>query len=274
MRCTKCNGRISPTDVWCLHCGRQTRLVKVELSALRSLSKTWKHISQGISAYVPATTVSILFGVIPIAVWLWLFSGYLNYNDQSTLRYVSGMVLKVQAIVWFLPFILTPFSVLTQDSARSYQLTFSQAIKSLARYHIYVGTTFISALFLIITTIICFGLPNFGSDPILKLVWIVLINYWLAVSLPVPVIMGRLKVNPWRAYIISYKYCHDVRWNLYLLGLVLVFANLIGAALLVIGLTITLPLSWFATRDYINLLFEYGLIPDQGTDSGQTGDQV
>ncbi len=263
MRCSKCNAKLSPNDVWCLNCGRQTRLIKEELSALRSLARTWGHMSSGFSAYVPAGAVSIIFGVLPIVILIWLFSGLLGYQDETTASYLAELILKTLSVSLFLPFVMTPFSSIARINSSNYELGFKQAINSLGKYPRYLGVALISALFYILATIICYGLPDFGSDPILKLVWIVLMNYWLALSLPVPMIMERMRTSPWRAYRISYRCCHDVRWNLYLLGLILLLSNLLGTIPIVIGLTITLPVSWFTIRDYVDLLFAYGVIPYQ-----------
>ncbi len=220
-------------------------------------------MSSGFSAYVPAGAVSIILGVLPIGILIWLFSGLLGFQDETTASYLTGLILKTISVSLFLPFLMIPFSSMARINSRDYELGFKQAINSLGKYPRYLGVALISAIFYIIATAVCFGLPDFGSDPMLKLVWIVLMNYWLALSLPVPMIMERMQTGPWRSYRISYRYCHDVRWNLYLLGLILLLSNLLGTITVVVGLTITLPVSWFAIRDYVDLLFEYGVIPYQ-----------
>jgi hypothetical protein len=51
-----------------------------------------------------------------------------------------------------------------------------------------------------------------------------------------------------------------VRWQLFLLGLILVLMNFVATALVLVPLIIILPLSWFAVRDYVDLLLEYEII--------------
>jgi hypothetical protein len=111
--------------------------------------------------------------------------------------------------------------------------------------------------------LICFGLPNFGSLPILRLVWLVLVNYWIAIALPAVVLMEQFNWSPWFAIQKSYKHFHDLRWNIFLLALVLTFANLIALGLfflLLIPLVFTLSLSLFAIRDYVRLLVDFELL--------------
>jgi hypothetical protein len=87
----------------------------------------------------------------------------------------------------------------------------------------------------------------------------VLVNYWIAVILPVPVLMERRDLSFWAALKLSYRHFHVVRWNMYLLVLALFILNSIAALLLIVPLVVTLPLSWFAVRDYTDLLLEYEL---------------
>jgi hypothetical protein len=94
-------------------------------------------------------------------------------------------------------------------------------------------------------------------------VWIVLINYYLALVLPVPVLMERKQLSFWAAFRVSYKYFHVVRWNIYLLALVLIVLNLVGFMLILVPLVITVPLSWYAIRDYTDLLLDFEIIRPQ-----------
>jgi len=236
---------------------------------MRSLSKTWQECKPNLGSYVPAAALSIVLGVIPITILLWLYAGLLNHSPETTWHYLTGLILKTLSVSLFIPFVMVPISVIVSDPSSAYRISFHQALGSIGKYFRYFGMVLITGLFFIISTVICFGLPGFGSDPILKLVWIVLMNYWLALSLPVPVIMDLNQISSWRAYLISYRYCHDVRWNLYLLGLVLTLTALFGAAMLIIGLTIAIPLMWFAVRDYVFTLVEYKVIPGPDNPSSQ-----
>jgi hypothetical protein len=87
----------------------------------------------------------------------------------------------------------------------------------------------------------------------------VLVNYWVAIVAPAPVIMERLGINPFRAISLSYRHLHDVRWNIYLLVLVLGILNLLAFGLAIFPLLFSLPLSWFAIRDYTIKLEQFEL---------------
>ena len=77
--------------------------------------------------------------------------------------------------------------------------------------------------------------------------------------------MERKNVNAWKALRMAYKYFKVVRWQLFWLGLILLVLNLAATALALVFLLITLPLSWFAIRDYIDLLLEYEIIREYKT---------
>jgi hypothetical protein len=77
------------------------------------------------------------------------------------------------------------------------------ALRCYPRYFLW---TLINAVFFCIVYIICFGLPNFSSAPILHLVWLILVNYWIAIVLPSLVLMEELSINPWKAIIKSYQH--------------------------------------------------------------------
>jgi len=97
----------------------------------------------------------------------------------------------------------------------------------------------------------------------LRLVWLVLVNYWVAIVLPSLVLMEEMSYNPWKAIKKSYQHFQDVRWNIYLLALVLAGLNALGCLffwLLLIPEALILPLSLYAVRDYTRRLIDFELL--------------
>ncbi len=261
MRCKHCDARLAPHDFWCANCGKQTQVINKDLSAWASLTKTWQKYLPHKGVNIPAAAFAIIAGVVPILLLLFLLnaSGHLNLSqDQATGDLLLNLLLMAAAITVFLPMLLLPYKEVCAASGHS--LVFKNLLHSLRQYPRYLFLSVISVLFFVIVYLICFGLPNFSSDPILRLVWIVLVNYFLALFLPVPVLMERLEASPWKAFKISYKNFHVVRWQLYLLALVLILINLAATTLAMVLLLFTLPLSWFAVRDYTDLLLHYEII--------------
>lgn len=264
MRCKKCNSTLAPHDLWCSSCGRQTPAVTSDLSALASLSRTWKSFKQYKGGNVPAAAFSIILGIIPVAVLMVIFHsfGLLDLAEiTNTPKLLLNLLIVSFSVGVFIPFILMPFQPVTKTD--NYTIGFADMEKAISAYPRYLLFSLFSALYFVVIYLICFGFPQFGSDPILRLVWIVLINYYLALVLPVPVLMERKQLSFCAAFRVSYKYFHVVRWNIYLLALVLIVLNLVGFMLLLVPLVITVPLSWYAIRDYTDLLLDFEVIRPQ-----------
>lgn len=261
MRCKHCDTRLAPHDLWCVNCGKQTEIVNNDLSAWASLKRTWKHYWPLKSANVPAAAMVVLLGVFPLAVLLVLLRSF-GMLDLAEVKTVGTLLLRqlmiVAGVTIFLPVFFTPFNPVCATTG--YQFSWKTAVSSLRKYIKYLWLALFGALYYAVIYLICFGLPSFGSDPILRLVWLVLVNYFLAIVLPVPVLMERLQINFFQACKVSYRNFHVVRWQLYLLVLVLAVLNSLALVLLIIPLLVTIPFSWFAIRDYTDRLLEYELI--------------
>ncbi len=255
MRCKKCNARLAEHDLWCVFCGMVSPVIHTELSSMSSMKRTRKALKAKYSEMVPATGFSIIMGVIPIAVLIWVFHNYIHTDGTS--QFLLTLMAKALLFSLVAPFMLLPFSRISASDC--YELKLSAILAQLKHYPRYFVFSLINAIFFVLIYLICFGFPGFASDPILRLVWIVLLNYWAAIVAPAPVIMERMELNPLKAIALSYRHLHDVRWNTYLLVLVLGILNILAFSLAIFPLLFTLPLSWFAIRDYTIRLEQYEL---------------
>jgi|ADurb_Cas_01_Slu_FD_contig_31_3212814_length_1084_multi_3_in_0_out_0_1 hypothetical protein len=266
MRCKHCDARLAPHDFWCVNCGKQTPIVVHELASWGSFKRTFKQYWQFKGANIPAAAFAILVGVIPIIAFLVLLNafGILDFQAQETAgKLLLNLFITGIGLSLLTPLLLIAFKPVCE--IKDYTLTLKDLLKGFKAYPRYFFFSLITALYFILIYIICFGLPNFASDPILHLVWLVLVGYYIGVSLPVPILMERKKVNAWKAIRMAYKYFKVVRWQLFWLGLILLALNLAATALALVFLLITLPLSWFVIRDYIDLLLEYEIIREYKT---------
>lgn len=257
MRCSHCNTRLASHDIWCVNCHRQSSLIKNELSAWQSFKRTRSAYTPFQGMNVPLAVPAIILGIIPIAILAWLFNTSLILATDTALQLILSLIIKSVVLSMFIPFTIIGFSAVVQ--APGYEAGKEKLVVALKSYPRYLGFSLLNCLLYAIIYLICFGFPGFGSDPILRLVWIVLANYWIAVVLPVPVLMERRNLPFFAALKLSYRHFHVVRWNIYLLVLLLAVLNAVAALLLIVPLVITLPLSWFAIRDYTDLLLEYEL---------------
>ncbi len=258
MRCKHCNGRLATHDIWCVECGRQTDVVKQDLASMKSLGDTYGKFYPVKSASVPGAAFSLILGVIPMAVIIWLLNSIISLEDSTAMQMIMSLVIKSVAISVFVPFVLIGFNVI--NGSKDYKLELSGMLAALKTYPRYLLFALLSALYYSVLYIVCWGFPNFASLPILRLVWLVMLVYWVAIVLPAPVLMEKLGVSPLKAIRLSYRHFHDVRWNIFLLALVLAGMNALAFCLFFVPMVITLPLSLFAIRDYTERLVEYELL--------------
>lgn len=261
MRCKYCDARLAKHDLWCSNCGHQTQVVNKDLSSWASFKGTWHKCKEMKGQNVPASAFTILTSVIPLLVLLYVLKGFgiLDINEvKDTGTLLLNLLIIYVIVTPFVGMFLLPFKAVSK--AKEHLVKIRDIFGEFNHSPQYGLLAVISVLYFVVVYLICFGLPNFGSDPILRLVWLVLVNYFFAVFLPVPILMERKQVNAWKAFRISYKYFHVVRWQMYLLALVLAVLNTIALALFIVPLLITLPLSWFAIRDYTDLVLEYEII--------------
>ncbi len=257
MRCRHCNTRRAEHDVWCPNCQRQSSLVKNELSAMRSLKATWANYKPNISINVPLAVPAIILGIIPLLIVVWLLNTSLILPMDTTPKLLLNLLIKSTLVSMFLPFTLLGFrAVCALEGYQAGKPGLFLAFKAYPRYLLF---SVINCLYFVVIYLICFGFPGFGSDPILRLVWIVLVNYWAALILPVPILMEDREMSFRDAFTLARRHFGVVRWNIYLMVLVLAALNLVATLVLIVPLAITIPFTWYAVRDYTRTLLEYEL---------------
>jgi len=283
MRCKHCNGRLAAHDMWCAHCGRQTPMVTSDLAATRSIRETWQGYKGNLSLGAPLGAVSVILGVLPMMLLTRMFPVLMSFDVSTAAGLLADLAVKAILLGIFFPFTLIGFSAVCRWTGHKPEKTNMKEL--FTAYPRYLGLAMISALYYALIYIICFGLPKFGSDPILRLVWIVITQYWMVLVLPVPVMMELQKLSAIPALRLSYRHFHVVRWNMYLLLLILGLVNalpigisalitasaftaagavklllLVPALLSLTPLAFTLPFSWLAVRDYSRRLLDYELL--------------
>ncbi len=244
MRCPHCNEKTAIHDLWCVKCGRHTEIVSNDLSATKSLNITWNKYKTVKGRNLPVGILAALTGIIPMIILIWL-------QNYATIDLPKWQLIVLSNIVWlfFLPVLLAPFqAVCKKDNNEIDVKDFFASFKS---YFKYLLLSLASVVFYLLIFFICKG------DPILNLVWLVLVIYWIAIVIPVPVLMERYNLSSLKAIVLAYKQAGDVRWNIFLMGIILVAANILATLLFVVGLAITIPFTWFAIRDYIDKLIEF-----------------
>jgi len=244
MRCSHCNEKTASHDLWCVKCGKYTEVISQDLSAKKSLNSSWNKYKTFRGSNLPAGILAALTGMIPLCILIWL-------QNYTLLALPTWQMVVLSNIVWlfFIPVMLVPFSAVCRKD--DYEIGVRDFFASFKSYFKYFMLSLVSVLFYLIIFYLCKG------DPILNIVWLVLVVYWIAIVLPLPILMERYEINALKALKIAYKQAGDVRWNIFLMAIILVIANILATLLFVIGLAITLPFTWFAIRDYVDKLIEY-----------------
>lgn len=244
MRCQHCNEKLANHDLWCVKCGKQSTLISNELSAKKNLNETWSKYKVYRGSNFPVGIWAFLTGFLPLLVLIWVLNFALP--AMSLWKFIV-----LHSIVWtlFIPVLFVPFKAVCKTDG--YKIDIKDYFNSFKSYIRYLPLAFISVLFYVIIFVICQG------DPILNLVWLVLVLYWVAIILPVPVIIERYNIGAFSALKISYKEAGDLRWNLFLMTIILFIADVLATLLLLIGIAITLPFTWFAIRDYVDQMIDY-----------------
>jgi hypothetical protein len=239
MRCPHCNEKTAVHDIWCNKCNKQTDVLSNELSAIKSLRATWKNYTAIKGHNYPVGILTALTGWIPAIAIIWL----LNFAFPELPKWQS---ILISNLVWlfFVPVLLLPFAMVSKKD--DYVFSIKDLFASCGAYSKYLLFSLASVIFYLILFFVCKG------DPILNLVWLVLVVYWLAIVFPVPILMERLKINTFTAIRLAYIKAGDVRWNIFRMIIVLL-----------VGLVITLPFTWMAIRDYTDKLIEYEVFSDQ-----------
>jgi len=247
MRCQHCNEKIAEHDLWCVKCGKRNNILINKLSSIKSINGSWKKYQEFRGRNLPAGIFAVLTGIIPLFVLIWILNFVLSNMPLIQYNILHGVIWIV-----FLPVLFIPFNAVCKTS--SYHIEIKTIIRSFRTYLRYLTFSLISVVFYTVIFILCQG------DPILNLVWIVLVLYWVPLAIPIPILMERYNINAWMSLMVSYKHMSDLRWNIFLLCIILLFANLISIAIFIVPLAIILPFSWFAIRDYIDKLIENEIV--------------
>ncbi|MFB3844926.1 MAG: hypothetical protein ACE14O_04140 [Candidatus Cloacimonadaceae bacterium] len=253
MRCSHCNEKLAVHDLWCAKCGRRTEVYSKDLSAVKSLKETWNKYKPIMGQNFPVGIWAALTGILPLIAMIIIF----NYFFPSIPKWYALLIRNV-VFLFFLPVLFVPFhAACAQDDNK---IKVKDFFHSFTHYDNYWIFSLISVLYYLVIYFVCKG------DPILNLVWLVLVMYWVAIVIPVPILMERYRLNAWQAIKLAYKKAGDVRWHIFALGLILMLINLLAAVCLVIGLCVTVPFTWFAIRDYTDKLIEYELFYEKSSE--------
>ena len=244
-----CDAKLAPHQIFCHKCGRPTDALSTGLSFRQNRQQAWQRFKAKKSRYYPFAIFMV------IAVFSWILASvvfgtrYFLYNNL--------------ALLFIVPLALIPFSFETDFNSKPF--TIVMYLKHLKYYPKFWLFTLLGILWFIFLKILCTGsFLNIATDPILHEVRLIMVLYSIVIAMPIPIMMIRKHLNPIKAAIIAYKAGKETRWQQFFLLLYLFFINLIGLAVLGLGLLITIPFSYILIEQYYSKMEEYELFETEG----------
>jgi hypothetical protein len=244
MVCSKCYKELQSDDLFCHECGEPTKVLKKDLSASRNWRETWADFKDRKGENYPFAIFFVFVILVPLfLIIIFLRESYLITN---------------LALLLFLPLAFVPFAVPIMGERMP--ITIGKYLRNLKHY----PKLF---LFVLVNIVYFFLLKVITSsvDPILNLVRLIMVLYWIAVIVPYPHLLLRKKVNPLKGLLIVYRGGKETRWQQFFICVYLVVVNIIGLAILGIGLLVTVPYTIAVLERYYLQMERLGLLdPGKG----------
>ncbi len=245
IRETNCNEQLELHAIFCPKCGEPTKALSTDLSAKQNLNEVWEQFKTIKSKFY----ATALFVIIPFFA---IIVGIYFRNNLAEMIKIDQYYFTNLMLLLFIPLLLIPFASKPNFSKN---LTFKFQF-----YPKMFLVVLMNILYFFILKIICIGYHlNLFVDPILHLVRVVLVLYWITIMIFVPILVIRKKINPIKAAVACYKASAETRWQQFFLVLQVTFVNVIGVLFFGIGLIISLPLSYILIENYFAKLEQYQL---------------
>lgn len=247
-----CNYELSKHAIFCPVCGQPTQALSGPLSAKKNHKSSWNSYKEKKSQYYPLAIFLIFVVFLPL-----LLVSIYNDNIAKLVNLTAYLVNNLTLLL------LVPLSLLPFASSRDFiehPLTIKNYFRNFKYYFHYLGLVLITILYFFILNVLCTGyLLNIMTDPILHPVRLILVLYWLVNILPAPLLIARKNMNPLRAIYVSHKASKETRWQQFFLILIVAFYNIIGLAIIGIGLIATIPYSYVIIEKYYQKMDEFEL---------------
>ena len=244
-----CGEKLSEHAIFCHVCGEPTNALSAPLSSKANWKETWIEFKGRKSKFYPFAIFIILTAFLLVGLSVYFGSG--NFFDNNYLFINLFLLITV-------PLVLIPLSFKKENYSNYF--TIKLFFLNLKHYPKFFLFTLINILYFFLMKIICTGyLLNIAIDPVLHIVRLVMVLYWIAIVVPAPVLMVRKSLNPIKAIIVSYKAGKETRWQQFFLAIRIVLVNVIGAAIVGLGLLVTIPLSYLQLEKYYSKMEEFEL---------------
>jgi hypothetical protein len=227
--CIKCYKELEPNQLFCQECGEPTQVLVEELSAKRNWQETWGDFKNRKGENYPFAIFYVFALLLPLfLVTTFLLDSY----------FLTNMFLLI-----YLPLLFIPLAIPIMEERRAVTIrSYFGNLKHYPRLFLFVLINLVYFFLLkVITT---------SVDPILNIVRLIMVLYWLAIVVPYPHLLLRKDVNPFKGLKLVYIAGKETRWQQFFICVYLFFVNLLGLAMLGIGLLVTIPYSFAVIEKY------------------------
>jgi hypothetical protein len=236
--CSKCDSSLDGNQLFCYECGEPTKVLRKELSAVNNIKETWSNYKERKGQNFPFAIFFFFALIVPLGLIV-----YYTHHDYW---------LHTLSLLVFLPLMFVPFAInVWKDQEVLAVKKYPACLKKYFRFLIFIV---INVLFFAVLKII-----TTSVDPILNIVRLILVLYWLAIIVPYPHLLANKDIDPYRGWLKVFKGGKETRWQQFYTLLFLFVINVLGLALAGIGLLITIPFSIAVLERYYRQMDKYGL---------------
>lgn len=236
--CSRCNVSLDELQVFCYECGEPTGALRSGLSARQTIKKVWEEHNEVKSKSYTFAIFYFFVLLVPLAVIIALT--------------VHNYYLHNLSLLIFLPLLFIPFAMAGDISGRFTIKGYFNNIKFYPRYFIFI---LINILYFFIVKVI-----TDSVDPMLNIVRLILVLYWLAIVTPLPSLIGNSKIPFLKALKDIYRGSKETRWQQFFLLVFGALINIAGLALIGLGLLVTVPFTFKFIDAYYRQMLKYKLL--------------
>jgi len=227
--CSRCDTKLGANQIYCYECGEPTVVLREDLSAFKTIKQVWEKSKQNRGANYGFVIFYFFALLIPLGVIvLYTHADY----------YIHNLLLLL-----LLPLLFIPFSMNISDVYKP--LTIKGYLTELRSYPKYFLFILLNILYFFVLKVI-----TSSVDPILNLVRLIMVLYWLSIVVPFPVLLAHKKVNSLKGLYLVYRGSRETRWQQFFIYVFCTLINIVGASLVGIGLLITIPFSIAIVKSY------------------------
>ena len=237
--CSKCDTRLDGEQLYCYECGEPSRVLKEEFSAFNNIKETWSDFKKRKGEYYPFALFYFFVLLVPFAL-------IINYTRGNYWLHNVSLLL-------FLPLLFVPFSVsVWQEKERLTIGRYLSSLKIYFRYFVFILINIVYfALLKLITT---------SVDPILNLVRLIMVLYWIAIVTPYAPMISFHDASALKGLLLLYRGGKETRWQQFYTALFLVIINALGLLFAGVGLLVTIPFSIAVIERYYRQMEKYSLL--------------